>query len=191
MPTKPEGVHPDGRGGWYLKVNIGRDPSSGRREQVTRRGFATAAEAGRFRRELLAKVDQGELRPIAAGMLIDGLLDLYLDGLDADGRLSEKTRFDYRHSAEDYVRPHMGKKRVRDVTPEVILAGKGSSPLTRTEVGGVLGTIGVLEAKTKHSGSIPMWLSHTSPRTKTMELCCQHPSPTNSGPGNTVVCATL
>lgn len=122
MPTKPEGVYPDGRGGWYLKVNIGRDPISGRREQLTRRGFATASAAGRARRELLGKVDRGELKPIAGGMLIDELLDLYLDGLDADGRLSEKTRFDYRHSADDYVRPHLGKKRVRDVTPEVILA---------------------------------------------------------------------
>lgn len=122
MPTKPEGVYPDGKGGWYLKVNIGRDPISGRREQLTRRGFATASEAGRARRELLGKVDRGELKPIAGGMLIDELLDLYLDGLDADGRLSEKTRFDYRHSADDYVRPHLGKKRVRDTTPEVILA---------------------------------------------------------------------
>jgi integrase len=50
------------------------------------------------------------------------LLDLYLDGLDADERLSAKTRFDYRHSTEDYIRPHLGKKRVRDITPEVILA---------------------------------------------------------------------
>jgi hypothetical protein len=122
VPTKPEGVYPDGKGGWYLKVNIGRDPISGCREQLTRRGFATAAEAGRARRELLGKVDRGELKPIAGGMLIDELMNLYLDGLDADGRLSEKTRFDYRHSADDYVRPHLGKKRVRDVTPEVILA---------------------------------------------------------------------
>jgi hypothetical protein len=103
VPTKPEGVYPDGKGGWYLKVNIGRDPISRRREQLTRRGFATAAEAGKARRELLGKVDRGELKPIAGGMLIDDLLDLYLDGLDADGRLSEKTRFDYRHSADDYV----------------------------------------------------------------------------------------
>ena len=55
-------------------------------------------------------------------MTVDELLDLYLDGLDADRRLSEKTRFDYRHLADDYVRPHLGHLRVRDVTPEVILA---------------------------------------------------------------------
>ncbi len=122
MPKRPEGVYSDGRGGWYVKVFIGRDPISGRVEQITRRGFSSAGEAGKARRELLAKVDRQELRPVAGGLTVNDLLDLYLDGLDADGRLSEKTRYDYRHSADDYVRPHLGKKRVRDVTPEVILA---------------------------------------------------------------------
>jgi len=122
VPAKPEGVYPDGRGGWYLKVNIGRDPITGRREQLTKRGFRTAAQAGKARRELLGKVDRSELKPVAAGMTVGELLDLYLDGLDADRRLSEKTRFDYRHLADDYVRLHLGHLRVRDVTPEVILA---------------------------------------------------------------------
>jgi hypothetical protein len=54
--------------------------------RVTRRGFGTAAEAGKVRRELLGKVDRGELEPVAGGMSVDELLDLYLDGLDADGR---------------------------------------------------------------------------------------------------------
>ena len=50
------------------------------------------------------------------------MLDLYLDGIDADGVLAEKTRFDYRHDANDYVRPLLGARKVRDVTPEVLLA---------------------------------------------------------------------
>ena len=49
-------------------------------------------------------------------------LDLYLDGLDADERLSAKTRFDYRHYAQDYVRPLLGGKKVRDLTPEAVVA---------------------------------------------------------------------
>jgi integrase len=122
MPKRPSGVYPDGKGGWYFKVRLDRDPVTGRREQLTRRGFRTAAEAGRARRELVEKVDRGQLRSTPAGTTVSALLDLYLDGLDADGRLSEKTRFDYRHSANDYVRPHLGHLRVRDVTPEVILA---------------------------------------------------------------------
>lgn len=41
-------------------------------------------------------------------MTVNELLDLYVDGLDADGRLSVKTRFDYRKNAEAYVRPLLG-----------------------------------------------------------------------------------
>lgn len=122
MPAKPPGVYPDGRGGWYLKLRLPPDPVSGRREQITKRGFRTAAEAGRARRELVEKMDRGQLRSAPPGTTVSDLLDLYLDGLDADGRLSAKTRFDYRHSAEDYVRPHLGHLRLREVTPEVILA---------------------------------------------------------------------
>jgi len=122
MPTKPEGVYQDGRGGWYLKVNVGRDPLTGKREQITKRGFRTAAEAGRERREILNKIDTGHLSPSPAGLTVNDLLDLYLDGIEADGILSVKTCYDYRHYADDYVRPHLGHRRVRDVLPEVVLA---------------------------------------------------------------------
>jgi len=119
---KREGVYSDGRGGWYLKVSLGRDLVTGRREQITRRGYSSAKEAGKARTELLGKIDRKELKPIAGGMTVGELLDLYLDGLDADQNLSAKTRFDYRRSASDYVRPHLGSKKVRDISPEAILA---------------------------------------------------------------------
>ncbi len=100
MPARPVGVYPDGKGGWYLKVTLGSDHVTGRREQLTRRGFRTATEAGVARRELVAQIDRGQLKPVARGTTVNQLLDLYLDGLDADGRLSAKTRFDYRHLAD-------------------------------------------------------------------------------------------
>jgi integrase len=120
MPVRPEGVYADGKGGWYFKATLGRDPLTGRRSQVTKRGFRTAGEAGRARKELLAGVGT-VARPSSSGMTVNALLDLYLDGLDADGRLSVKTRFDYRKNAEVYVRPLLGGRRLRDVTPETIL----------------------------------------------------------------------
>lgn len=52
---------------------------------------------------------------------VNDLLDLCLDGLNANGRLSPKTRFDYRHYADFYVRPLLGTRTVRDITPEVLL----------------------------------------------------------------------
>jgi integrase len=53
---------------------------------------------------------------------VDELLDLYLDDLDGQDRLSSKTRYDYRRSADAYVRPWLGRIRVRDVSPETISA---------------------------------------------------------------------
>ena len=122
MPARPEGVYQDARGGWYFKVTLGRNPLTGRRAQVTRRGFRTATEAGRARREVVGRVDAGLVRPSSTVITVNELLDLYLDGLDADERLSAKTRFDYRHYAQDYVRPLLGGKKVRDLTPEAVVA---------------------------------------------------------------------
>ncbi|GEM_PF-3375250 len=48
MP-KVRGVYRDAKGGWYFKAASHRDPITGKWKQVTRRGFATAADAGRAR----------------------------------------------------------------------------------------------------------------------------------------------
>jgi hypothetical protein len=115
-------VYQNAKGKWYFKVTVGQDPLTGRRNQITRRGFETMAEAARERREVLGKVDRGQLAASPAGMKVNELLDLYLDGMDADQNLALKTRFDYRQYADDYIRPYIGDRRVRDITPEVILA---------------------------------------------------------------------
>jgi len=121
MPAKPEGVYADKRGQWYFKVTLGRDPLTGKRGQITRRGYRTATEASRARREVLERVDRGEVRPVRGALTVGELLDLYLDGVDADERLAPKTRYDYRVFADTYVRELLGSKKVRDITPEVIL----------------------------------------------------------------------
>ncbi|HEX2118572.1 MAG TPA: Arm DNA-binding domain-containing protein, partial [Acidimicrobiales bacterium] len=94
-------MYPDGRGGWYFKVTLGSDPLTAKRVQITKRGYRTAGEASRERRE----VDSGQLRLSSKLMTVNELLDLYLHGLDADGRLAPKTRFDYRNYSESYIPP--------------------------------------------------------------------------------------
>ena len=116
------GVYRDGAGGWYFKVNVGRDPLTRRRTQITRRGYRTAAATARARREAVGRVDSGALRPSSSVLTVDELLDLYLDGLYADGRLSAKTRFDYRHNTQSYARPLWALRKVRDVTADVVVA---------------------------------------------------------------------
>lgn len=122
MATGAQGVYRDQRGRWYFKATVGKDPLTGRRVQITRRGYATAAEAARARREHLAKVDNGALAATPANLTVDDLLDRYLDGLDADERLAAKTRHDYRQYADVYVRPLLGSRKVREITPSVLVA---------------------------------------------------------------------
>ena len=151
MP-KFDGVYQDTKGRWYFKVWLGRDPISGRQSQVTKRGFSTAADAVRARRELLSDFDVGRRTPAApASLTVDDLLDVYLDGLDADERLARKTRFDYRANADAYVRPWLGKKRVRDLTPETILAWQ-----RRLTTGGGTKTGGALSANTVRLARAPL-----------------------------------
>lgn len=77
---------------------------------------------------MLAKVDRGQLAASPAGLKVNQLLELYLDGMDADRNLAFKTRFDYRQYADDCIRPYFGDRRVRDMTPEVILAWQPKLP---------------------------------------------------------------
>ncbi len=110
MPPEPPGVYQDARGKWYFKVTVGQDPLTGRRDQITRRGFQHHGRGRRERREVLGKVDRGQLAASPAGLKVNELLDLYLDGMDADQNLALKTRFDYRQYADDYIRPYIGDR---------------------------------------------------------------------------------
>jgi len=65
MP-KYDGVYQDTKGRWYFKVWLGRDPLTGQQRQMTKRGFRTATEAARARRELLESLDGGRVA------LVDG-----------------------------------------------------------------------------------------------------------------------
>jgi hypothetical protein len=69
MP-KYDGVYPDAKGRWYFKVSLGRDPLTGRQAQVTKRGFATAADAARARRKDL---HDAENRPRTPGGACAGI----------------------------------------------------------------------------------------------------------------------
>src|SRR4051794_62075 len=120
MP-KFEGVYESAKGNWYFKVTLGRDPLSGKRIQITKRGFASASLAAKARREFLEDESSDFIRSSTASLTINELLDTYLDGIDADQSLARKTRFDYRKNADAYVRPWLGNKRVRDVSPEMIV----------------------------------------------------------------------
>ena len=64
MPTKPEGVYQDSRGGWYFKVTLGTDPLTGGGSRSPGGALPPHAEAGgRDGRCSAARSTRGQLRP--------------------------------------------------------------------------------------------------------------------------------
>lgn len=181
MP-KLQGVYRAGNGSWYFKATFGRDPLSGKRLQVTRRGFPTATDAARARRELLEEADDGALPMAAGSMTVDELLDLYLDGIDADGRLSPKTRYDYRRNADAYVRPWLGGHQVRALTPEVVLAWQRQlSAGTETKRGKPLAPNTVRLARASLAGAVRLAVTLGLLRTNPLAVV-PRPKPRRSTP---------
>lgn len=45
---------------WTVVVDVGRDPTTGRRKQVTKGGFRTRRDAEQWNREQLGRLDRGE-----------------------------------------------------------------------------------------------------------------------------------
>jgi hypothetical protein len=94
-------------------------------------------------------------------LTLDELLDVYLDGLDADGRLSAKTRFDYRVNADAYVRPWLGDKKVSDVTAEVLVAWQRRlAKEGGAKRGGALSPNTVRLARAPLAGALNLAVSH-------------------------------
>ena len=157
--AKVEGVYLDGRGSWYFKATLGRDPLTGKRQQVTKRGFKTAGEAVRARRELMARHEERGAVLAPAALTVNQLLDEYLDALDADGKLGVKTRFDYRTKADAQVRPYLGSRRVREITPQVVNAWQRALAEGGSSRGGPLAPNTVRLARAPLAGAFKMALA--------------------------------
>jgi integrase len=139
---KFNGVYKDTKGNWYFKASTHKDPLTGKWAQVTRRGFATAADASEAREVLLRDV---EAQPSAtvSGLTVRALVEQYLDECEASERLAAKSLFDYRHYLDDYIDPWIGSLKVRELTADVVASwqhklateggtksGRGLSPNT-------------------------------------------------------------
>ncbi|MFT7602386.1 MAG: integrase [Acidimicrobiales bacterium] len=125
MP-KVRGVYQDSKGSWYFKVRTDKDPLTGKWQQVTRRGFSTAAAAGREREALVSEAAKQSTQGTASGLTVAELVEQYLDDAEAADRLSPKTLFDYRHYLEDYIRPWIGNRLARELDSEAVASWQRS-----------------------------------------------------------------
>ena len=94
MP-KFRGVYKDAKGAWYFKASTHKNPLTGKWEQVTRRGFTTAAEAAKAREDLPREAE-AQPKATVSGLTVRQLVEQYLDEGEATERLGAKSLFDYR-----------------------------------------------------------------------------------------------
>ena len=106
--------HKDASGRYYFVVDGGKDPETGKRRQVYRRGFRTQKEA----QEALDKI-RGQRRSATyvrpTNVTVAEYMTKWLAGLPAQGR-KPSTVDGYRRNV-DYVLPDLGAKRLDALTP--------------------------------------------------------------------------
>lgn len=131
MP-KATGVYKASNGTWYFKLRVGRNPGTGKWNQVTRRGFRTAAEASEARRDLTEATSNAG--PVAVGgVTVSNLVRRYHNEEEAMNRLSERTLYDQRGYRRNYVDEMIGETEATELTTTdvrewlVALATKGGS----------------------------------------------------------------
>lgn len=113
--------------GWRIVFDQGKDPTTGKRRQTTRRGFRTKAEATKEMNRIASRVDEGTYvipSPITFG---EYLLRVWLpkkqpkkaavqSGRGNRGRVGVGTWATYKGDIEAYIIPHMGGIDVGAVT---------------------------------------------------------------------------
>ncbi|MGL5823412.1 MAG: tyrosine-type recombinase/integrase [Nocardioides sp.] len=100
-------------GSWSFVLDVGRDPSTGRRQQVKRSGFRTRDEAEEALNEALTATSTGSWTD-DKGITVGDWLDQWLGELAERGR-SPKTLANYRGHVRDIWRPRLGRMRLRDL----------------------------------------------------------------------------
>src|SRR4051812_17988305 len=104
-----------GHGTWYFHADTGRDPSTGKRREKRKGGFATKKDAEKALAEVLAEVGRGEHRHDDRQTL-GPYLSTWLNEKISDG-LRPSTALMYRRYIELDITPAIGHVRLGDLRP--------------------------------------------------------------------------
>ncbi|EFV12497.1 site-specific integrase [Segniliparus rugosus] len=101
------------RGGtWYYVVDLGPDPTSGKRRQERKRGFRIKDDAEDALTERLAEIRQGV--HVDRSVTVAAYLRDWIDAKEAAG-LRAKTVKGYRQHIDTHLVPHLGHIKLRDL----------------------------------------------------------------------------
>ena len=110
-------------GKWYFKVTVGHDPLTGKRDQITRRGFADHGRGGPGTPRGPGQGRPGPARSVFRPVSRSTSSSTSTSTASTPIRTWRSRPVSTTGSTRmDYIRPYIGDRRVHDVTPEVILA---------------------------------------------------------------------
>lgn len=110
MPPKklPPGVYPSGRANYQYRIPLPKDPSTGKRGQIVKGGFATPDAAYLAKAERKAQLGLGPMpEPVRPPTLAEWF-PRWLDRHDAGGHIKPITRWNYEGTWRRDVAPHLG-----------------------------------------------------------------------------------
>jgi integrase len=97
---------------WYAEVPTGTFTTTGK-PAMTRRTAPTKAEALRIERELKTQRDQGLPLP-KADLTVAHYLAIWIQHVN-EGTLADSTKISYEQNVRDYLIPHLGKHKLKDL----------------------------------------------------------------------------
>jgi integrase len=126
---------------WDFAVTLGRDPVTGKRKQITRRGFPTKKAAERELTKLIAEYERGSHIDLSKLTLATYLTDRWLPARKAKLRATTYAR--YESIINVHLVPGLGAIPIQKLRPEALQAwyaklGKRLSPKSVANIHGVL-----------------------------------------------------
>ncbi|MEV7830470.1 Arm DNA-binding domain-containing protein [Streptomyces subrutilus] len=101
-------------GSWYYAADTGIE-KNGKRQQLKKGGVATADEAERELSTVLARISEGSYTH-DDGQTVERWLKKWMELKERAGRRPTTLR-SYRHHIDNYLVPHLGRIRLRDLRP--------------------------------------------------------------------------
>ena len=102
---------------YLLRVDLGTDPDTGKRNRISRTVHMTRKEAQKVLNDMLRAKDMGTLKnSTQRSMSLNSYLDQWLETA-AKPRLSKRSYSDYKWLMKRYVRPKLGKRQLTQISP--------------------------------------------------------------------------
>lgn len=96
-------------GKWSFTIDVGRDPITGKRKQITRSGFSLKKEAIEAAAEIAREYKEKQ----ATSLTFEGLYDLWNKGADA----KESTLSQRDYIVKAHILPYFSKKKIESIKP--------------------------------------------------------------------------